>query len=279
MEFGRWRGDPVRMANDFAPSLGWRDLAGEKRVVDTWGGQRRIQLSLSVPMMAGNGSLATTAAGRSNRWFTALARNLVRGGLGHSVLRIGWEFNEAFYPWRVTSPYQASLYARAFRQIVRAVRAVNHEHFRFDWCSYNGLRGYRQLAQAYPGDRYVDYIGSDVYDFNQRGHHEPASVRWHDIVHSRSGLAWQAKFAKRHHKKLSYPEWALVSAPLQPGSGGGDDPAFIHHLWRWFSHHDVAYENYFDSVGLTGTSFRIDYHRLFPHAAAAYRHVWGTRTP
>lgn len=277
-KFGRWRHSPVQIATDFAPAVNWENLAGEKRIVASWGHQHRIQLSLAVPMWPAHGSLGETASGRDNHWFKRMAQRLVAAGLSHTILRIGWEFNESFAPWHVDSARSAREYARAFRQVVRAVRSVKHQHFRFDWCVYDGLRGYRHLGRAYPGDRYVDVIGADVYDFNQRGRHEGEQQRWRDLVHGPAGLAWQARFARRHDKPLGFAEWALVRTPLLPGLGAGDDPRFVQHMWRWFRRHDVGYEDYFDSVGFTGTIFNIDNVDMFPASAKVYRQLWGSRT-
>ena len=45
-------------------------------------------------------SLKAGAHGDYNAHFKALAENLVRYGLGDSVVRLGWEFNGGWYAWR-----------------------------------------------------------------------------------------------------------------------------------------------------------------------------------
>ena len=93
---------------------------------------------------------------------------------------------------------------------------------------------------------------------------------------SEPGLAWQARFAKRHHKAISFPEWALVSDPLQPDQAGEDDPYFVRHMHRWFATHDVAYENYFDYDEGLGGQFALDSgNRKFAIARVLYQHLWG----
>jgi hypothetical protein len=276
-KFGTWRGDPVTIATDFETAVSWKTLAQSQRIVSTWGHQHGVRLSLSVPMFVGNGSLRSVASGVDDRWFTAMARNLVAAGLSHSILRIGWEFNETFQRWGVDTAPGARLYVRAYRHVVRAVRSVKHEHFAFDWTVYNSRTGYQHLAKAYPGDRYVDFIGSDVYDRNQRGVPESAAQRWHDLVHAPSGLRWQTRFAQQHGKRLAVAEWALVSTPLYPRLGGGDDPTFVRHMWRWFCHHDVGYENYFNAISYTGAIFTINNHHVSPNATALYRRLWASR--
>jgi hypothetical protein len=274
--FGNWRGDPVTMATDFQAGLSWQSLARSNRVISTWGHQHAVRLSLSVPMFVGDGSTRSVASGADDHWFRLMARNLVAAGLSHSILRIGWEFNEGFQRWGVDNRRQARTYVRAFRHIVRAVRSVAHERFTIDWTVYNSRVGYRHLASAYPGDAYVDYVGSDVYDRNQRSAVESAATRWHDLVSAPSGLRWQARFARRHDKRLAVAEWALVATPLYPGNGGGDDPAFVQHMWRWFGHHDVGYEDYFNTISYTGAIFTVN-NNVFPTASALYRRLWGRR--
>jgi hypothetical protein len=275
--FGTWRGDPVTTATDFQTAVSWKTFAQSQRIISTWGHQHHVRLSLSVPMFVGNGSLRSVASGVDDRWFTAMARNLVGAGLSHSILRIGWEFNETFQRWGVDNARGARLYVRAFRHVVRAVRAVKHQHFAFDWTVYNSRAGYRHLATAYPGDRYVDFVGTDIYDRNQRGAPETPAQRWHDIVHAPSGLQWQTRFANRHGKQLAVPEWALVSTPLFPARSGGDDPTFVRHMWRWFCHHNVGYEDYFNTISYTGAIFTINNHHVFPNATALYRRLWASR--
>jgi Glycosyl hydrolase family 26 len=279
VSFGSWRHDPIGMATDFQTSSSWFNLAHTKRIVDTWGHQRKVQLSLSVPLWAGlGGKLTTAASGVHDVFFKQMAKNLVTAGLSRAILRIGWEFNESYEPWSVSTTAQAHLYAKAWRQIVRSVRSVKGEHFRFDWCPYNAIIGFKHPMRAYPGNKYVDYIGSDVYDWDQRGPSESAARRWHDLVHGRTGLKWQARVARRHHKQLSTPEWALVRTTLPAGHGGNDDPRFVRNMWRWFGHHHIAYEDYFDATGYTLVRYGLDTSSTaFPRSATVYRHLWSSR--
>jgi hypothetical protein len=209
-----------------------------------------------------------------------MARNLVAAGLGHSVLRLGWEFNGSWFRWGITAtdkPYQyaqrAREFAQAWRTIVTAIRHVKGAHFTFDWCVAAGPH-YSHVKLAYPGDDYVDYIGEDVYDWNRPGVPNTPQARWRAIVNQGTGLAWLARFADQHHKQISVPEWALVHDSVQRRNSGGDDKAFVDHMHRWFATHNLGYENYFNysdgwqSFQMNGSNGQ------FPAAGKLYRSLW-----
>ena len=97
--------------------------------------------------------------------YEQLAQSLVSGGPGlrHPPHRMG-RWSTTYFSWGVhkTTPAQ---YVTAFDDIVTAMRSVPGQHFLFDWCAAadetptNG-----PYAASYPGDQYVDYIGTDQYD-------------------------------------------------------------------------------------------------------------------
>ena len=121
-----------------------------------------LRLYLGVTMSPNNGSPAQTPANLGV--YQQLAQNLVNGGQPYAVLRIGWEWSTTHFSWGVqnTTPAQ---YVTAFDDIVTTMRSVPGQHFLFDWCAAadeaptNG-----SYAASYPGDQYVDYIGTDQYD-------------------------------------------------------------------------------------------------------------------
>ena len=87
--------------------------------------------------------------------------------MGDSLLRIGWEFNQAKYRWYPVG--QAVSFVEYWRHIVDSMRSVPGAHFRFIWNPSMGDNGQKDLAMGdlaayYPGDTYVDLVGMDVYD-------------------------------------------------------------------------------------------------------------------
>jgi hypothetical protein len=281
-DFGVWRGRPITSATEFQTNASWQAFDSAQRVIQDWQGQNTgILLSIAVPLWAGYGDhLAATASGYYNQHFVTMARNLVAAGLGHSVLRLGWEFNGGWFRWGITThgkPYQyatrARQFASAWREIVTAIRHVKGAHFKFDWCISAGPH-YRNLTLAWPGKSYVDYVGMDVYDWNRPGVPNTPKARWHAIVHQGTGLAWVAKFAKAHGTPISVPEWALVHDSVQKKHSGGDDQSFVRHMHDWFASHNLGYENYFNYTD-GWMSFRMNGQRgQFPGAGKVYRSLW-----
>ena len=76
------------------------------------------------------------------------------------------------------------------------------------------------------------------------------------------------KFAREHDKRISFPEWGLVT----PENGGeGDNPLFVRKLIRWAAKHDALYHGYFqfDATGGLGK------HELlhFPASERVYKRL------
>ena len=281
-DFGVWRGRPITSATDFQTNASWSAFDAANRVVQIWKNQSSgILLSIAVPLWAGYGDhLAAAASGYFNQHYTQMAKSLVAAGLGHSVLRLGWEFNGGWFRWGITAhnkpaeyASRARQFAKAWRQAVTAIRHVKGAHFTFDWCLSAGPH-YEHPALAYPGDKYVDYVGMDVYDWNRAGHAGTFKARWDAIRHQGTGLDWLAKFANAHGKLISIPEWALVHDTFDKKHSGGDDKAFIDHMHAWFSSHRLGYENYFNATDGWMSFSMNDSSKQFPLAGKLYKALW-----
>src|SRR3984957_19050175 len=179
-----------------------------------------------------------------------MAQNLVNGGQSYAIRRVGWEWSTTHFSWGVqnTTPAQ---YVTAFDDIVTTMRSVAGQHFFFDWCAAadetptNG-----SYAASYPGDAYVDYIGTDQYD-------NPGSS-WAATLNTVGGLSYTVDFAKAHGKFVSVPEWGL---------NGADDPAFINDMYGFISNpsNDVGYSSYFSYDGTINSDIT-----QFPNSMAAF---------
>ncbi|HUI04891.1 MAG TPA: glycosyl hydrolase, partial [Acidimicrobiales bacterium] len=123
--------------------------------------QTSLRLYLGVNMSPADGTPAQTPSHLSV--YQQLAENLVNGGQAYAIVRIGWEWNTTWFSWGVqnSTPTQ---YVTAFDDIVTTMRSVPGQHFLFDWCAAadesptNG-----SYDASYPGDQYVDYVGTDDY--------------------------------------------------------------------------------------------------------------------
>ena len=87
---------------------------------------------------------------------------MVAAGQGSSIVRLGWEFNGIWFPWGAAG--HAGQFVAYWRQIVTTMRAVPGLDFTFEWNPSRGDLGAGNLAAFYPGNKYVDYVGLDVFD-------------------------------------------------------------------------------------------------------------------
>lgn len=278
-EFGKRLGRPVDLAHDYLGRSSWTSIKDAYHLATRWRDAGFAGRTVfTVPMIPNTGgTLASGAAGRYNHHFRELAETLVEHGHDMAILRLGPEFNGTWFKWTINTPNGGRYYATYWRNIVRTMRYVKGARFRFEWSpnagsSYVGDDG-RQLSarSAYPGDRYVDYIGLDVFDHNWTAERDSAAERWRQLVRQKDGLNWHSRFAAEHRKPMTFPEWGLVAR--RDGRGGGDNPYFIERMHAWMQSHPVAYHLYFESKDPSG-DYRI-FGGSFPKAAETFRRLFG----
>jgi len=228
-----------------------------------------------VPELGGRpvASLAQGATGRYDAEFTTLARTLASYGQGDAVIRPGWEFNAGWYPWRVTSDAAAADYAAYFRHVVTAMRRVRGTSFLFVWNPTPGPSAV-DPSRAWPGGRYVDVVGLDLYDQVWGMPQDPLLV-WSHLLTENTGLRWMASFATAHHKAMSIPEWGVTLR--SDGHGLGDDPLFVAYTAQWIAGHHVAFSSYFDLNAPDGEHDILDGH--FPNALAVFERSFAASSP
>lgn len=275
-QFGTWRGSPVDLGGEYVGAGSWGTFDNPSWVISQWAPVTDMTPVFSIQPWPSTitHSWADVASGADNAHWASMGRNLVAAGLDDVVIRLAWEFNGTWYRWKVTTPQEAAQFAEGWRQIVGTLKATPGQHFKFDWCVYANMPGGIDPALAYPGDDYVDTIGMDVYDFNQRANPTPEQ-RFDDIVNNNRGLAWQADYAAQHGKPIAFTEWGLVYNGTDLASTGNDDPYFVSHMYDWFATHNTAYEMYFDANGSGPTTSEINVlFTHFPMAAALYKQLW-----
>jgi hypothetical protein len=128
---------------------------------------------------------------------------------------------------------------------------------------------------ANPGDAYVDTIGLDVYDQYWGPNPGDPEVRWNSYVTQPFGLAWHRDFARAHGKRMTFPEWGVITR--SDGYGGGDDPAFIRHMYDWIAANDVAFSAYFEYDTAQAMSALMS--GGMPLSAATFQGLFGTTDP
>ena len=279
--FGARTGTRPSLASDYLPSsTGWARMTQAGPLADfvgRWQGSG-YRLVLGVPMIPTDhgspvGSLEGGASGAHDDQFKTLARTLVSYGQGDAVLRVGWEFNASWYPWAVTDPQSAQHYAAYFRRIVDAMRGVPGADFRFVWNPTPGSSPV-DLALAYPGDAYVDYVGLDVYDQVWDVAQDPVSA-WNSYLTEDFGLRWLATFAQAHHRPVVIPEWGL--AIRSDGHGLADDPAFVTNMSNWLAVHHAAFASFFDLNAPDGEHDILDGH--FRRSLVVFEHMFASSRP
>lgn len=247
---------------------GWAAMDGAA-IARGWKGSG-YRLVLGVPILPGTGTLAAGAAGDYNQYFATLAQNLVSDGEANAILRLGWEFNGSWYPWYVATASDAANFVTFWQHIVTTMRGVAGEQFKFLWSASATTSSSYSPAQAYPGDAYVDYVGTDNYDEYWGSPFTPGAA-WANQLTQQWGLNWLATFAAAHDKPIAIPEWSVEYR--SDGHGLGDDPSFIANMAAWFVAHDVAFDDIF-SFDSPGTRNDI-LDGSFPNSLAEFRAVFG----
>jgi hypothetical protein len=189
-------------------------------------------------------TLVAAAAGDYNSKFYGLGELLVKDGLNNTIIDLGREMNGAWYEW---SEHRAPLsepdaYILAWRQIVTTMRSVPGQHFKFLWTVYPTNTS---VAKCWPGSAYVDYIGTDIFDWyggsNGTYPHTVSGAldhekKWQQILTTEpGGLDWMAAFSRATGKPIIIPEWGLDFHTF----GGQDDPLFITNMLTWMKAHDA----------------------------------------
>jgi mannan endo-1,4-beta-mannosidase len=105
------------------------------------------------------------AAGSQDAYIRAFARSLASFD-GTVWLRYAHEMNGFWYPWSADAP----AYVRAWRHMVRVVRAAGARNVRFVWSANPNLYErpavwLRNLRRYWPGAAYVDVLGSTMINF------------------------------------------------------------------------------------------------------------------
>jgi hypothetical protein len=269
------RGRPCKVAQTYTDRTSWAAMTSGTSWTFTFFENFDGALVISQGLLptGGEGDLAGCAAGDYDAYWRAFGSLMVRYGRGDSVLRLGWEFNESTMPWRATD---TQAWIACYRNAADNIRATDPAVL-LDWTinghgTPDGLCG-GLSTNCYPGDGYVDIVGTDNYD------HYPWSAsqaQFDRTAAAPEGLTWLYDFARRHGKPFSVGEWGVVPT----GDAGRENPEFVRWMHAWFATHapDLAYEAYFsncDAGGVQSSLFRTDAECLRnPRSAAVYRSLF-----
>jgi hypothetical protein len=253
---------------DFVARENWPQFLSSARWLTGCWANTPYKLAISVPMLTNGEAFAPGLAGANDNAFAQLGRMLVATGKADAYIRLGWEFNGGWYPWRVSR--DPASFRTLFRHIVGVLRKTPGQHFKIVW---NPSMNTGTIApnDAWPGDDVVDVIGLDVYNQSWNPADIIPALRWQHHQTANYGLGWLAKFAATHRKPIAIPEWGTGTRP--DGHGWGDDPAFIHNMAAWMRDHRVLFHGYWDFMASDFTGqLSTD---LSPYAKAAYTREFG----
>jgi hypothetical protein len=277
--FERWLGCRVDYAVDFSARDTWADIEQPTYLLKAWARQpRRLVLGVAMLPNQPEESIEKGAHGDYDAHYKRLAQQLVAGGQGNAILRVGWEFNLPESRW-FTKDYNA--FSTYWRRIVESMRAQPGSDFQFDWNVNNGA-GAVDATNYYPGDDVVDYVGVDAYDVTSKvyPYPNPCDLGCRAAVQDRAwtvavfggtrSLSFWAGFTRQHHKPLSLPEWGLWNSLDR--MGGADDPTYIRRMHDFIvdPKNGVAYQAYFEYDG-GDTQHRL---ATFPEAQDLFRRLF-----
>lgn len=246
--FVAWLGRPCDYVVGFGgQDNGWADFAGGVGWFNSlWGPAQKILWSIPLIVKQSNlpnpviCTLAQAAAGAyDSHWLTVL--NTIAARDPKSVIRPGWEFNGTWYPWR--ADLDPPSYKGAFRHFVEVARGVS-SGFTFMWCSAVGMQSCDPEI-CYPGDDVVDFIATDVYEFQQWQKGTP-DQRWAYFRGTGGrGLDWLVAFAAKHGKPIAIPEWGTDY----------NDGSFIQKMHDWMIANNVVMQSFWDNNSGINSSF------------------------
>jgi hypothetical protein len=242
--FAAWRGRPVDVVVAWSGRTTWSDIVSPSWLYQIWAGTPYTKVFGVAPIPEGDGStLAACAAGDYNQQWVQFGNNIKAAGLDdETIVRLGWEFNGNWYKWQASNPRQ---FAACWRQIYTTTESVAPA-LRWDWTVNRGRgQSVKDARQAYPGDKYVDFVGVDAYDA-WPGAVDEAS--WNQQFAAPLGLKFWADFARVHHKLLAVPEWGVYPGPASGGNSGGDNAFYIAKMEAFFRSlgSNLGYESYFN---------------------------------
>jgi hypothetical protein len=286
--FSTWRHAKVERTSGYIQPLTWNALK-ELRNFGTCLTNVGVPITLSVGMLPSGFStsksvvkshLITGAKGSYNKYWKAFGTTMVADGYSRATLRLGWEMNGNWFPWRADA--DPAHWITYWKQIVKTLRKVPGQHFTFEWSPALGNGGSITIAsnKVYPGNSYVSYIGSTVYDQWWGKPSATVAARWKHLTDQELGLKWLAHYAKLHSKRVAIAEWGLASKTSFRGHGDGDNPYFISHFYAWMKTANMAYDIYFNKMHKSdGNEHRMaigtSTNPIFTLAAATYRKSFG----
>jgi hypothetical protein len=113
-------------------------------------------------------SLRGIAKGRFDGYIRQSARAAAAWGKP-ILLRFAHEMNGGWYPWGRGHGNGPRLFKRAWRHVVRVFRELGATNVRWVWSPYVTYGGRFRFARYFPGNRWVDWVGLDGFNWARNG--------------------------------------------------------------------------------------------------------------
>lgn len=112
--------------------------------------------------------LRAIASGRYDAYIASSASEAAAWG-EPILLRFAHEMNGGWYPWGAGRGDTPAFYVRAWRHVVGIFRALGATNVSWVWSPYVSNHGRMPFERFYPGDRWVDWVGLDGYNWGSGG--------------------------------------------------------------------------------------------------------------
>jgi hypothetical protein len=156
-------------------------------------------------------SLRAIARGRYDRRVRRAARTAVRWGRP-ILLRFAHEMNGNWYPWgRGRKGNTARVYKVAWRHLVAIFRRFGANNVSWVWTPNVNPRGKYPFRGLYPGDRWVDWVGFDGFNWAFRG-------EWDSFT---------ALFGRSYNTLARMTSRPMIVAETGSSESGGDKAAWV----------------------------------------------------
>jgi hypothetical protein len=163
------------------------------------------------------------------------------------LVRWGHEFNGNWYPWGiVNNNADPSLYVQAFRHVHNLVVANGGRNVQWVWAFNNGSSPdtpFNDPAASYPGDRYVDWVGIDGYNWGFGPSWDPTGNHW---------TSFDATFATSYAKARAVaPNRPVMLGEFASSEDGGDKAQWFKDtdaVLRSGAYPDLKLLTYFDTI-------------------------------
>ena len=243
--FAAWRGGRrLDVRTIFFGIQDWTHMASSARALSTAvnGGTGRLVVAIGMLPNPQRGQLAQCAAGQFDPQIRAVTTNMLNNGAQTAanngkpvIVRLGWEANnEGSYPWAATG--DGSTWKACFKRWVDILNPVagdtRQKRFLIVWNMANRGTITYPIDNLWPGNEYVDIVGSQYYDRCSplpEGDRYAFEARLDARTHSNNPAGPRAwlEYAKAKGKPWAEPEWGIGGPRDGCAEPGTDNPYFI----------------------------------------------------